>query len=93
MDKDGDIFEYLDKVKEGLLKYSDEEVGLGQELQQRIKLSKTDEGARTNARILAAQKQEGFNEKGVAKKELDNVGESITNELLERVINDIFGER
>jgi hypothetical protein len=91
MDINEDIFEYLDDLASKLIDYQGE-TELGQEMQTGIRLSKTDRGARTNARIEASQKKESFNEAETTIEELEDVEDDITNELLSRAIKDIFGE-
>jgi len=64
---------------------------LGKDFQSaKVRLSKTDKGARTNARIEASQKGEGFNENETSAEELSEVGNDITDELLNRAIEDLF---
>jgi hypothetical protein len=59
-------------------------------LEKSIKLSQTDEGARTNARIEAMQKGQKFNEKDTPKEELSNANEKIVDELINRKINKLI---
>jgi hypothetical protein len=81
--------DFLDNIIKNLKKFS--HLGkLGEEMQQGTRLAKTDKGARTNARIEAAQKNQGFNETKTSKEELDQVEKDITDELLKRAVNDIF---
>ena len=65
---------------------------LGEDLQMGTRLSKTSRGARTNARIEASQKHKGFNEAETAEDELDEVDDDVTNELLDRALENLFGE-
>ena len=82
---------YLDDLAKKLAGMSDA-ILLGEEMQQGIRLSQTNRGARTNARIEAAQKHEGFDETGIAEDELNDVDDDITNELLTRALEELFGE-
>lgn len=65
---------------------------LGEEMQSGTRLSKTDRGARTNARIESAQKGESFDETGVDEEELEDAADDITDELLNRTLENLFGE-
>ncbi len=65
---------------------------LGEELQMVTRLSKTDRGARTNARILASQRKEAFDESETAEDELNEIDNDVTNELLNRTLEKLFGE-
>jgi len=86
-----DGIEYLEDLSSRLVKFKN--IGqLGEELQKGTRLSKTNKGARTNARIEASQKEEGFNETLTPEEELKNVDNDITNELLNRAIENLFGE-
>ena len=81
--------DFLDNLISNLSKLS--KVGfLGEDMQSGTILSKTDEGARTNARIEAAQKGKSFNESETSEKEFKNIDLSIIDELLNREINKIF---
>jgi len=91
MNIDEDISKYLDDLASKLTKYQGE-TELGQEMQTGIRLSKTDRGARTNARIESAQRKIPFDESKTTEKELKDVEDDITNELLSRAIKDIFGK-
>lgn len=83
-----EYFEELCKKMIGLTDITE----LGKDMENRTRLSKTNKGARTNARIEASQKQQPFNEKGVSQEELEAVDEDITNELLNRALEKLFGE-
>jgi len=91
MNIDEDISEFIDNLTAKLVKYQGE-TELGGEMQTGIRLSKTDRGARTNARIEASQKKELFDESETTIEELEDVEDDITNELLSRAIKDIFRE-
>lgn len=84
-----DDIKFLDNLIKNLKKFS--HLGkLGEEMQQGTRLAKTDRGARTNARIEAAQKKQGFDETKTSKEELSQVENDVTDELLKRAVNDIF---
>lgn len=86
--KDNDT-DFLDNLASNLNEFSN--LGqLGEKMQSGTRLSKTDKGARTNARIEASQKHQGFDETETSKEELKNVDRDVTGELLNRAINDIF---
>ena len=86
--KDNDL-DFFDKLTSNLSKFA--HLGqLGEEMQSGTRLSKTDEGARTNARIEASQKGQSFNESETSQEELKNAEGNIVDELLNRAINDIF---
>jgi len=91
MDNNQDGIDYLQDLSKNLAKFSSV-IMLGDGLQKGTRLSKTASGARTNARIEAAQKREPFIETETSLKELSNVTNDITNELLNRAIEDIFGK-
>jgi len=91
MDNNQDGAEYLEELSSNLVKLENIQT-LGEELQMGTRLSKTDRGARTNARIEAAQKKEPFDESKTLEDELDDVDNDMTNELLNRIIEDIFGK-
>ena len=55
-----------------------------------LAIHQTARGARTNARIEAAQKHEGFDETGISEDELADVGDDITEELFNRTIEKLF---
>jgi len=82
---------YLDELSKKLMGLSDMML-LGEDMQQGIRLSQTNRGARTNARIEAAQKREGCDETETAEDELNDVDDDITNELLTRALEELFGE-
>jgi hypothetical protein len=86
-----DGVEYLEDLSKDILKLASISI-LGEDLQIGTRLSKTDKGARTNARIEASQKHEAFDETGTAEDELDDVDNDVTNELLFRAIENIFGK-
>jgi len=86
-----DAPEYLEELSSKLDKYKGGKE-LGEEMQIGIRLSKTDRGARTNARIESAQRHEPFDESETAEDELDEVDNDIMNELINRAIEDIFGK-
>ena len=83
--------EYLEDLSSNILKLANVSI-LGEDLQMGTRLSKTNKGARTNARIEASQKHEAFDESETAEDELDDVDDDVTNELLFRAIEDIFGK-
>ena len=89
MEKEADI--YIDELINRLATMPDEQP-LGEDMQQGIRLSKTARGARTNARIEAAQKHEGFDETETAEDELIDVDDDVTEELLNRALEKLFEE-
>ena len=91
MDNNQDGAEYLEELSSNLVKLENIQT-LGEELQMGTRLSKTDRGARTNARIEAAQKKEPFDESETSEDELDDVDNDMTNELFNRIVEDIFGK-
>lgn len=91
MDKEQDGADYLDDFISGLRKFDNIDV-LGEDLQMGIRLSKTSRGARTNARIEASQKNEGFDETETEEDELGDVEDDVTNELLNMALENLFGE-
>ena len=86
-----DAAQYLEELASKISRYSRGK-DLGDEMQSGIRLAKTDKEARTNARIEAAQKKEVFDESLTPKDELENINNDIMNELINRAIEDIFGE-
>jgi hypothetical protein len=82
---------YIDDFAKRLESFGKNEL-LGEELQMGTRLSKTDKGARTNARIEASQKHEGFDETLTSEDELDEVSNDVTDELLKRALEKLFGE-
>ena len=91
MSNEQDGLEYLEDFTKRLEKFGNI-YELGEDLQIGIRLSKTDKGARTNARIEAAQKKEGFDESETAEDELDEVDNDVTNELFNRTLENLFGK-
>lgn len=91
MDNYQDTIDFLRKLSSKIKKLKNVQL-LGKKLQTGTRLYKTDRGARTGGRIEAAQKNEPFDETGTTKEELANVKRDITNELLNREIEDIFKE-
>lgn len=91
MSNEQDGLEYLEDFTKRLGKF-DNIYELGEDFQTGIRLSKTDKGARTNARIEASQKKEGFDESETAGDELDEVDNDVTNELLNRALENLFGK-
>jgi hypothetical protein len=90
MNQDQDGIEYLEELSSKINKYQGVSE-LGEELQVGIRLSKTNKGARTNARIESAQKKEPFDETETIEEELMDVEDDITGELINRMLTDIFG--
>ena len=84
-----DAIKYLDNLAKKLNKYATTKE-LGTEMVKGLRLSDTDKGARTNARIEAAQKGKGFNESETPKEELKSVKNDIVEEMINRTIEDIF---
>ena len=82
--------DYLSELISKLERFDDKE--LGEDLQVGTRLSKTDRGARTNARIESAQKKQSFDETDTEQDELDEVDDDVTNELLSREIENLFGK-
>jgi hypothetical protein len=90
MNNEQDGLEYLEGLIKRLDNFTDKK--LGDDLQIGTRLSKTDRGARTNARIEASQKKQPFDETETAEDELDEVDNDITNELLFRELENLFGK-
>lgn len=91
MDNFQETIDYFKNISLKLTKLAGIQL-LGEEMQKGTRLSKTDRGARTNARIEQAQKNEGFDETGITEDELNDVGDDITDELFNRSIEDVFKE-
>lgn len=91
MGKNEEADKYLDGLISKLNNFPQDEM-LGEELQMGTRLSKTDRGARTNARIEASQKNEPFDETMTEQDELDDVEDDIMNELFNRAVENLFKE-
>ena len=90
MSNEQDGTDFLDELINKLGNFKDKE--LGDEIQIGTRLSKTDRGARTNARIEALQKHELFDETDTEQDELDDIDDDVANELLSRELENLFGK-
>jgi hypothetical protein len=88
---DGNGEDYIDQLIKQMSQFPDEQM-LGEDMQTGTRLSKTDKGARTNARIEAAQSNEGFDESGIDEDELKSVNNDVTEELFKRKLETLFGK-
>jgi hypothetical protein len=88
-----EFIEYFDNLSNNIGKMSNfsEKLGEGFEV-GKTKLSKTSKQARVNARILAAQMGETFDETGTPPDELSTIEQDTIDELVNRKINKLFGE-
>lgn len=89
MEDNKDTLDFFDQIIQRLSRV---ESGFeDNEMDKKIRLSKTDEDARTNARIEAMKSGKSFNEKDTPKEELSRANEKIIDELINRKINRLLG--
>lgn len=89
MEDNKDILDFFEQIIQRL---SRAESGFeDNEMNKKIRLSKTDEDARTNSRIEAMKSGKAFNEKDTPKEELSRANEKIIDELINRKINRLLG--
>ena len=84
--------DFIDKLINNLNKLGDGKF-LDDEIQTGMNLAKDGKGARTNARIDAMFKGEEFDETNTDPVELETKDQDIVNELVDREINKLFGDR
>lgn len=88
MSENEDIIDFFEGIEQRI---SRTKIGLEDEkLDKRIRLSDSDEGARTNARIEAMRNKQEFDESQTPEKELSEADDKIIDELIDREINRIL---
>jgi len=85
-----DVLKGFEKLAKGLDKFENNESIFADEMEQRIKLAKTDEEARTIARVEAIKNHEPFDESKTPKEELNQAQELIVEELVKQKIDSLF---
>jgi len=94
MDKENQkTLKYFDNLEQQINSVTQGTVEMGSYLKSnKIRLSNTDKGARTNARVDAALEERSFDESQTPIEELETVEEDIIEEMLNRELELIFGE-
>lgn len=85
--------QYFDNIANKLQRYSSLDKILGENIvEKNIQLAEDEKGARVNGRIDAMRRGEEFDESDTPPDELKTKEEDMIDELINREINDIFGE-
>jgi len=87
------IIQNFDNVANKLQRHDSLDKRLGEDIvEKNIQLAKDEKGARVNGRIDAMRRKEEFDESNTPPDELKTKEEDMIDELINREINDIFGE-
>jgi len=88
----GDFISFLSGVTENMSKYTSEKEMFNGIMPSKIRLAKDGHGARVNARIDSALKGQEFDEADTPPEEKSTIEQDMENELVNRFVEDIFGE-